>query len=148
MKLWILLILAPMLSFAVVQRDSYQICLNSTNRAESPADRDAAKVDCFNKQVRAKRTVDTCTKLARVLEHTSASDALILDCLADNILKLKLSECVATAKKLTYSENRDKALWSCIENRRATINECKGIVQEMTFPHNKNVALNYCRMNN
>lgn len=147
MKKLILLFLLPLVSLAANTRDTYRLCLNASNKLESPADRDAEKINCFN-QSRVRKSVDTCVGLARVLEHTSASDSLVLGCINDNIFRMKMDECVSTAKKLYYSENRDKALWTCIENNPVKRTRCKIITDEMTFPHNRNVALNYCLMKN
>lgn len=144
LKLWILMLLLPIMSLAIAQRDTYQICLNSTNRMESPADRDAQKVECYNNQARAQRTIGVCIKLARILEHTSASDTLLINCLSDNILKITIDECVATAKKMIYSENKDNAIWMCLENHAVRRNSCKKISEAMTFPHRKAAALNFC----
>lgn len=147
MKNILLVFLLPLLSLAANPRDSYRMCLNASNKLESPADRDAEKINCFN-QGRAKKSVDLCLNLARVLEHTTASDSLIVGCINDSIFKMKIDECVGTAKKLYYSENRDKALWMCIENISFKRSRCKSITDEMTFPHNRNVALNYCLTKN
>jgi len=140
MKNLLLLILLPLISLAANTRDSYRICLNASNKLESPADRDTEKINCFN-QSRVRTSVDACLNLARVLEHTSASDSLILGFINDNILSLQMDECVSTAKKLYYSENRDKALWSCLESHPVRHTRCKRITDEMTFLHNRNVAL-------
>ena len=147
MKKLILTLLFPILSFATVTVDSYQSCLNASNKLESPADRDAQKVVCFNKGS-VKKTLDTCLGLARVLEHTTTSDSLIMSCLSDNVLQIKVSTCLDTAKKLYYSENRDRAIWMCIENKPVKKSKCKEITDDITFPHNKNVVLNYCLMKN
>ncbi len=147
MKNFLLFILLPLVSFAANTHDTYRMCLNASNKLESPADRDAEKINCFN-QSRVRTSVDSCLSLARVMEHTTSSDSLVLGCLNDNILRIKIDECVRTAKKLYYSENRDKALWSCLENHTIKRTRCKTISDEMTFPHNRNVALNYCLMKN
>lgn len=147
MKSLLLFFLLPLFSLAANQRDTYRVCLSASNKLESPADRDTEKIDCFN-QGRVRKSMDACLKLARVLEHTSSADSLILDCINDNILKMKIDECVGTAKKLYYSENRDKALWQCLENHPVKRNRCKSVSDEMTFPHNKSVALNFCLMKN
>jgi hypothetical protein len=143
----LLTILFPLLSFAMVPVDSYKSCLNASNKLESPADRDAEKVLCFNKGP-VKKTLDTCLSLARVLEHTTASDSLIMSCLSDSILQIKVTTCLDTANKMYYSENRDRAIWMCIENKPVKRSKCKQITDDITFPHNKIVVLNYCLMKN
>lgn len=140
-------VLLPLLSFAMVARDGYQQCLNSSNKLESPADRDSEKIKCFQMS-RHKTSIDTCLNLSRVLEHTNSSDSLILLCLSENIVKIKMPECISTAKKLYYSENKDRALWMCLENKPVRSSKCKEITNEMTFPHNKNTAFNYCLLKN
>lgn len=147
MKNILLFFLLPLLSLAANPRDSYRMCLSASNKLESPADRDAEKINCFN-QGRAKKSVDLCLNLARVLEHTTSSDNLVVGCINDNIFKMKMDECVATAKKLYYSDTRDRALWTCIENISVKRSRCKAITDEMTFPHNRNIGLNYCLSKN
>lgn len=148
MKNLLLVLILPFISLAANQRDIYRTCLDASNKLESPADRDAEKINCFNKTYQKKETekksIGVCLKLARVLEHTSSSDMLVINCINDNIFKMTLDECIGTAKKLYYSDNRDKALWSCLEDQPVKRSRCKSIADEMTFPHNRNVALNFC----
>ena len=147
MRTLILTLLLPLLSMAIIPRDGYQQCLNASNKLESPADRDSEKIRCFQIS-RHKTSIDACLNLARVLEHTSSTDSLILSCLSENIVKIKMPECVSMAKKLYYSDNRDRALWMCLENKPVRNSKCKALANEMTFPYNKNVALNYCLLKN
>lgn len=147
MKYLMLYLLLPILALAANPRDRYRLCLDSSNKLESPADRDAKKVECY-KNGQARRSIPLCINLARVLEHTSASDTLILDCLSDNILRVKFDECVNTAKKIHYAETRDRALFLCMENHPIRATRCRSFSEELTYPHNKAVALQYCTMKN
>ncbi len=153
MMKFILTLLLPLFSIASVPVSKYQSCLNLSNKLESPAERDAEKILCFNQFNRGgrsqiKKSMEACLGLASVLEHTTASDSLILSWMSDNILDVKMSECISVAKKLNYSDTRDKALWMCIENKKMRRSKCQDVTDEMTYPHNKNVALNYCLMKN
>lgn len=147
MKKTFLIALLPFVTFAIAPNSKYQSCLDASNKFESPADRDGEKVDCFNRG-RIRKSLSTCLNLARILEHTSTADSLILSCLSENISELKLADCLGTSKKLYYSENRDKAYWMCLENKPIGRSQCKEITDKMTYPHNRNIALNYCLMKN
>ncbi len=140
-------LLLPFLALAIVPREGYQNCLKATNKLESPADRDAEKIECYNSD-RAKKSVDRCVGLAKVLEHTSTSDLLLLSCVSENLSKMNVSECVNVAKKLYYAENRDRAIWICVENKPMKDSKCREVTNEMTYPHTKSVALNFCNSRN
>ncbi|MBL7544929.1 MAG: hypothetical protein JNL11_14015 [Bdellovibrionaceae bacterium] len=141
-----LIFLLPLISFAANTRDTYRTCFNASNKLESPADRDAEKIHCFNSLPR--RPMNLCLNLAGVLEHTSTSDALILDCISTNILKMKIETFLETTKSLHYAESKDKAIWTYLEHHAVQSSQCKRITDKMVYPHNRNVALNYCLLRN
>lgn len=147
MKYLMLFVLLPILALAANPRDRYRICLDGTNKLESPADRDSKKIECY-RNGQARKSVPLCLNLARVLEHTTAADSLIMECLADNVLRIKFEDCVSTSKKLHYAESRDKALFMCMENHPIRSSRCRGFSEEMTYPHNKAVAYQHCMMKN
>lgn len=122
---------------------SYNICIKSSNKLNSPDLRDTKKVSCFKKHKNILNS-NACIKLASILEYTSIADELLSLCL--DSYGIDANKCVKIASHMNYGENADLALWSCVQLESSKRNkaECLKIAKNMTFPHNKVRAKELC----
>lgn len=125
----------------------YQVCLNHSNKLNNPFERDQKKISCF---ARFKKTlnVTSCISLSKKLEYSSMSEELLSDCL--EYFGSSPNECLRLSKSMIYGESKDAGLWSCLalESTKQSKKTCLQMAGNMTLPHNKNRALEFCMYQN
>lgn len=127
--------------------ESYNHCLNQSNKLQNPYERDTKKVLCFQKH-RHILNINSCTSLSTRLEYTYIADELLGSCI--DYFGNTADRCTQIAKNMHYGENRDQGLWTCIQLKsiKNVRTACLTIAKNMTLPHNKKRAYDFCLYEN
>ena len=126
-----------------ILQSTYKACLSRSNQLETPNERDAEKLSCFQK-FKKFLPLNSCTSLAPVLEYTQNTDKQLFSCIDLN--RLSINNCLAISNKMIYAENNDALIWTCIQNLKNVRRqkECTKLAGNMRLPHNKITAVQYC----